>query len=40
MYAQACTRPDLVFIVGMLDIYLSDPSVDLWKVVKRVMRYL
>jgi hypothetical protein len=39
-YAQVCTRPDLAYIVGMLGRYLSNPGMDHWKAVKRVMRYL
>lgn len=27
MYAQVCTRPDLAFIVGVLDRYLSNPDM-------------
>ncbi|GAA0161871.1 hypothetical protein LIER_18089 [Lithospermum erythrorhizon] len=40
MYAQVCTRPDITFIVGVLGRYLSNPNIDHWKVVKRVIRYL
>ena len=40
MYAQVCTRPDIAYITGMLGRYLSNPGVDHWKAVKRVMRYL
>lgn len=40
MYAQVCTRPDIVFVVGLLGRYLSIPGLDHWKIVKRVMRYL
>lgn len=40
MYAQVCTRLDIAFIVGMLGRYLSNPGMDHWKAVKRVMRYL
>ena len=25
MYVQVCTRPDIVFVVGVLGRYLSDP---------------
>ena len=39
-YAQACTHPDIVYIVGMLGRYLSNPGMDHWKAAKRVMRYL
>ncbi|XP_077251831.1 secreted RxLR effector protein 161-like [Tasmannia lanceolata] len=40
MYAQVCTRPDLAYVVGMLGRYQSDPGMDHWKPVKKVMRYL
>ena len=40
MYAQVCTRPDIAYIVGMLGRYLSNPGMDHWIAVKRVMRYL
>ena len=40
MYAQVCTRPDIVYIVGMLGRYLSNSGMDHWKKAKRVMRYL
>src|SRR3954462_677452 len=40
MYAQVCTRPDIAYIVGMLGRYLSNPGMDHWKAVKRVLRYL
>ena len=40
MYAQACTRPDIVYIVGMLGRYLSNPGMDHKKKTKRVMQFL
>ena len=40
MYAQVCTRPDIAFVVGVLGRYLSNPGLQHWKAVKRVMRYL
>ena len=40
MYAQICMRSDIVFIVGMLGKYMSNPGVDHWKAAKQVMRYL
>jgi len=40
MYAQVCTRPDLAFIIEVLGRYLSNPGMQHWKAVKRVMRYL
>ena len=40
MYAQACARPDIAFVVGMLGRYQSNPGMDHWRVAKKVMRYL
>ena len=40
IYAQVCTRPDIVFFIGMLGRYHSNPCIDHWKVAKNVMRYL
>ncbi|RVW95242.1 Retrovirus-related Pol polyprotein from transposon TNT 1-94 [Vitis vinifera] len=40
MYAQVCTRPDIAYVVGMLGRYQSNPGIDHWKAVKKVLRYL
>ena len=40
MYAHVCTRPDIAFAVNALGRYLSNPGLNHWKVVKKVMRYL
>jgi hypothetical protein len=40
MYAHTCTRPNIIFAVGMLGRYQSNPGMDHWKVAKKVMRYL
>ena len=40
MYAPVCTRPDIAFAVNVLGRYLSNPSLNHWKAVKKVMRYL
>ncbi|XP_052117641.1 secreted RxLR effector protein 161-like [Arachis duranensis] len=40
IYAQVYTRPDISFIVEVLDRYLSNPDMDHWIAVKCVMRYL
>ena len=34
MYAQTCTRPDTIFVVGMLGRYQSDPGFEHWKAAK------
>jgi len=40
MYAMMCTRPDICYAVGMVSRYQSNPSMEHWKAVKRIMRYL
>ena len=40
MYAHTYTRLDISFAVRMLGRYQSNPGVDHWKVVKKVLRYL
>ena len=40
MYAQVCTRPDIAYVTSMLGRYQSNPSLDHWKAVKNVLRYL
>ena len=40
MYAQVCTRPDIAFIVGVLEKYLSNSGLQHWITAKHVLRYL
>ena len=40
MYAQICTRPDIAYITGILDRYLSNLESDYWKATKQVLWYL
>ena len=40
MYAQVCTRSDIILVVGMLGRYQSNPGLDHWKATNKVMRYL
>ena len=40
MYAQTCTRPGISFAVGMLGRYQSNPGLDYWKAMKKVLTYL
>jgi hypothetical protein len=39
-YAQVCTRPDLAFITGVLGRYQENPSIENWKMIKKVLRYV
>ncbi|CAM8877025.1 unnamed protein product [Rhodiola kirilowii] len=40
MYAMNCTRPDIAFAVGKFSRYTSNPSMQHWKAIHRVLRYL
>ena len=40
MYAQVCTQPNIAYVVGMLGRYQSNPGIDNWKAIKKVLRYL
>ena len=35
-----CTRPNLAFVIGLLHRYQSNPRIEHWKLVKKVLRYL
>ena len=39
-YAQVCTLHDLAFVTGLLSRYQSNPGIEHWKLVKKVLRYL
>lgn len=40
MYVMISTRPDLVFGVGLVSRFMSNPSREHWKAVQWVLRYL
>jgi hypothetical protein len=40
IYAQVCTRPDLAFVIGMLDRYQKNPGVSHWNGIKKTLRYI
>jgi hypothetical protein len=40
IYAQVCTRSDLVFVTGMLERYQKNPSKSHWDGVNKALRYL
>lgn len=40
MYAMLCSRPDLCITINILSRYQSCASNDLWKALKRVLRYI
>ena len=39
-YTMHCTRPNISFLVGKLSRFTSNPSVDHWKAIDRVLGYL
>jgi hypothetical protein len=40
MYAMNCTRPDIAFATNQLCRFMSNPGMEHWKAVKRLLRYL
>ena len=40
MYVMICTRPDIAYAVGVVNMYMSNLSKKHWEVVKSIMRYL
>ena len=40
IYLQTCTKLDISFMVSMLGRYQSNPRIDHWKAIKKVLQYL
>ena len=40
MYLASATRPDISFAVSKLSRFMSNPGIDHWHALERVMRYL
>ena len=40
MYAMHCTRPDISFSMGKISRFTSNPNVDHWKAIGRILGYL
>jgi hypothetical protein len=40
IYAQVCTRLDIIFVIGMLGRNQIDPRMDHWKAAKKILCYL
>lgn len=40
MYAMLCTRPDLCYAISLLSRYQAKGSENLWKLLKRLLRYI
>lgn len=40
MYVMLCTRPDLSIAVNLLSRYQNKNNIELWKILKRVLRYI
>jgi hypothetical protein len=39
-YAQVCTRPDIAYVTGLLGRFQSNPGLEHWKLVKKILCYL
>jgi hypothetical protein len=39
-YAQVCTRPDLVFVTGILGRYHDNPGIEHRRMVNKALRYV
>jgi hypothetical protein len=39
-YAQLCTRPNLAFVIGLLNRFQSNPGFKHWQAAKKALRYL
>ena len=40
MYAMTCMRSDMVYSLGVVSKYQSDPDENHWKVIKTILKYL
>jgi len=40
MYVMNCTRLDIVYLVSKRSRFTRNPSIDHWKAVRRVLKYL
>jgi hypothetical protein len=40
MYVMVCTRSDIAHAVGVVSMYMNNPSKEHWEVVKWILRYL
>ena len=40
MYIILCTRPNIYYVVGMVDRYQSNPGSEHWIAVKHIFKYL
>ena len=40
MYVMLCTRPDICYVVGIVNRYQSDPGEEHWITVKHILKYL
>ena len=40
MYLASATRPDISFVVSKLSRFMSNPGIDHWHALERIMRYL
>ena len=40
MYVMLCTRPNICYLIGIVNRYQSNPSMEHWTIVKHILKYL
>ena len=40
IYVMVCTRPDIAFVVGVVNRFMSNPRKEHWVAVKWIRKYL
>jgi hypothetical protein len=40
MYFMNCIRPDIAYSISKLSRFTSNPNMDNWKTIKRILKYL
>lgn len=40
MYAMVCTRPDMVYAISLVNIFMGNPGAHHWKIVRHILMYL
>ena len=40
MYVMVCMRPNIAYVVGAVNRFMSNPNKQHWEAMKRILRYL
>jgi hypothetical protein len=40
IFVMVCTRPDIAQVVGAASRYMTNPSIEHWNTIKRILRYI